>query len=136
MSSMPSTLLQNAGPRRVPKLQLLPREESTRREAGQAPRCAAVHSGHARRPVLIAAGSESDRRQMLRDFSASMPASTVFEETGQIAEVLERAPRSSVVILGGELEQLPAPSVMRMLGHRHPDVPVVCLDSLQTTDFA
>jgi hypothetical protein len=34
-----------------------------------------------------------------------------------------------MVILSGELEELPAESVMQMLVHRSPEVPVVCLDA-------
>jgi hypothetical protein len=85
--------------------------------------------------VLIAAGTKHEREQVLRDLAATMPNSTVFVQTSEVSEVLERAPQSSVVILGGELDELPAPSVMRMLGRRHPDVPVVCLDAPQTTEL-
>jgi hypothetical protein len=37
------------------------------------------------------------------------------------------------VILSGELEGIPAQSLMQMLGHRHPEVPVVCIDGVPHT---
>jgi hypothetical protein len=34
-----------------------------------------------------------------------------------------------MVILSGELDEIPPESLMQMLAHRHPSLPVVCLDA-------
>ena len=62
---------------------------------------------------------------------STMPPSTVFEQAGAIWEVLVRAPDSSLVILAGELEEIDGQSLMGMLVHRSPEVPVVCLDAAE-----
>jgi hypothetical protein len=80
------------------------------------------------RPVLLAGGDRSARTAVLSDLAGSMPPSTSFEQAEAIWEVLARAPQSKMVILSGELEGIPAQSLMQMLGHRHPEVPVVCID--------
>jgi hypothetical protein len=79
-------------------------------------------------PILLAGGDHSARTAVLGDLARSMPSSTSFEQASAIWEVLARAPQSKMVILSGELEGIPAQSLMQMLGHRHPEVPVVCID--------
>jgi hypothetical protein len=72
------------------------------------------------------------RAEVLRDLSETMPAGTRFEELGTFWEVLARAPTSRVVILSGELDEVPAESLLHTLGHRHPDLPVVSLEASAT----
>jgi hypothetical protein len=79
-------------------------------------------------PVLIAGEDSAGRAAVLRDMSRTMPPSTTFEEAGAFWEVLVRAPASSMVILSGELDEIPAGSLMQMLARRHPGLPVVSLD--------
>jgi hypothetical protein len=79
-------------------------------------------------PILLAGGEQTARTSVLRDLARSMPPSTSFEQAGAIWEVLARAPQSKLVILSGALEGIPAQALMQMLGHRHPEVPVVCID--------
>jgi hypothetical protein len=57
-----------------------------------------------------------------------MSTATEFEQAGALWEVLARASESSMVILGGELDDVSAESVMQMLAHRHPTLPVVRFD--------
>lgn len=57
-----------------------------------------------------------------------MSTATEFEQAGALWEVLARASESSMVVLGGELDDVPAESVMQMLAHRHPTLPVVRFD--------
>jgi hypothetical protein len=52
-----------------------------------------------------------------------------FAEADAFSEVLVRAPSSGMVILSGELEDVPAESFMRMLAHRNPGLPVVSIDA-------
>jgi hypothetical protein len=78
---------------------------------------------------LLIAGADPLRRAQLRDeLTRSMSESTIFEEATTFAEVLERAPASRMVILGGALDDIPARSMMRILGNRHPTLPVVNLE--------
>jgi hypothetical protein len=120
----------------APKLRLLPkggtatRRAGTRRSALRLLGSAGATSAAApqTRPVLLAGGEQSARTAMLGDLSKSMPPSTSFEQASAIWEVLARAPQSKMVILSGALEGIPAQELMQMLGHRHPEVPVVCID--------
>ncbi len=79
-------------------------------------------------PVLIAGGDPAGRAAVLRDLAKTMPPDTVFAEADAFWEVLVQASTSSMVILSGELDELPAESLMKMLAHRHPALPVVSLD--------
>jgi hypothetical protein len=79
--------------------------------------------------VLVAGRSASRRAEVLADVSATMPPSTEFEQATAFWEVLVRAPATSMVILAGELDELPAESVLGMLAHRHPSLPVVSLEA-------
>lgn len=107
-------------PRRSPK----PRSPLRLLGASSAPGAAASQG----QPILLAGGDQSVRTSVLRDLARSMPPSTSFEQAGAIWEVLARAPQSKLVILSGALEGIPAQALMQMLGHRHPEVPVVCID--------
>jgi hypothetical protein len=57
-----------------------------------------------------------------------MSTGTQFEEAGTFWEVLERAPWSRMVILSGDLDELPGESLLHSLAHRHPDLPVVSFE--------
>lgn len=121
----------------APKLRLMPiggsavtRRPRKRRSALRllgAP-SASVTSASQAQPILLAGGDQSARTSVLRDLTRSMPSSTSFEQASAIWEVLARAPQSKLVILSGALEGIPAQALMQMLGHRHPEVPVVCID--------
>jgi hypothetical protein len=78
-------------------------------------------------PILVAAADPEERAAVLRNLSATLPADTQFEEASGVSEVLEQAPSSGVVMLAGELGEVSAESLMRLLGHRHPSLPVVAL---------
>ena len=118
----------------APTLRLLPREDGTMQPTSRRLRLLGADraggSTPRERPVLLAGGAQSARTAVLSELADSMPPSTSFEQAGAIWEVLARAPQSKMVILSGELEGIPAQSLMQMLGHRHPEVPVVCLDEL------
>jgi hypothetical protein len=79
-------------------------------------------------PVLLA-GADARRRAVLRaEFGATLPSRTRFSEADDISEVLERARSSRMVILAGDLEDVDAESLMRLLGRRHPRLPVICVE--------
>lgn len=80
------------------------------------------------KPILLAGGDCGARDAVQRDLAKTMPSSTVFEQAGALWEVLVRAPEASMLILSGELDDIPAASLLEMLAHRHPSLPVVSLD--------
>jgi hypothetical protein len=141
MSVMTSIALHTTGLLEPPKLRLLPKGGRSAQRAGtrRGPLRLLGSPGRQARPVaqdhpvLLAGGEQSDRTAVLSDLAGSMPSSTSFEQAGAIWEVLARAPQSKMVILSGALEGIPAQSLMQMLGHRHPEVPVVCIDGTSHT---
>src|ERR1700760_4937031 len=134
---MTTAAVHTTGVFEAPKLRLLPKVGSAvarrprkRRSAlrllgAPSARVAPATQGQ---PILLAGGDQSARASVLRDLARSMPASASFEQASAIWEVLARAPQSKLVILSGSLEGIPAQALMQMLGHRHPEVPVVCID--------
>jgi hypothetical protein len=79
---------------------------------------------------ILLAGSDGRRRALLRDeLTQTLAASTVFEEADAVCEVLEHAPGSRMAIITGDLDDAPAESLMHMLAHRHPALPVLIVDS-------
>jgi len=78
---------------------------------------------------ILLAGSDAGRRAALLDeLTQTLPASTVFEEADAVCEVLEHAPGSRMAIIAGDLDDAPADSLMHMLAHRHPELPVLIVD--------
>jgi hypothetical protein len=77
--------------------------------------------------ILVAGADPQLRATVLRDLSESLPAETQFGEAGAAWEVLEQAPSSGVVMLAGDLDEVTAESLMHVLGHRYPSLPVVAL---------
>jgi CBS domain-containing protein len=82
------------------------------------------------RSRILLVGADPDRRATLRkELTSTLPPDTLFEEAGEIWEVLEHAPSSGVVMLTGDLQDVSAESLMHLLGNRHPRLPVVALDT-------
>ncbi len=77
--------------------------------------------------ILVAGADPEQRAAVLQDLSEALPPDTQLGEAGAVSEVLEQAPRSSVVMLAGDLGGVSAESLMQMLGNRHPSLPVVAL---------
>ena len=79
---------------------------------------------------VLVAGADARRRATLRaELAQTMPASTVFDEAHAVCEVLGRAPTSRMAVLAGDLDDAPAATVMQMLAHRHPELPVLVVGS-------
>ena len=114
-------------PSSAPRLRLLPKGARMRPLEEHEPTPARASEG--RSPVLIAGRDASKRAQVRRDLDEVMPPGTRFEELGTFWEVLARAPASRMVIVSGEVDELPAESMLHTLGHRHPDLPVVSLET-------
>lgn len=80
-------------------------------------------------PVLLA-GADALRRGVLREeFGTTFPPLTKFAEADDVAGVLERAGASRMVILAGELDDADTESLTRLLGRRHPELPVIRIDA-------
>jgi len=79
-------------------------------------------------PVLVAGPNSAQRAAVVDELTQSMAPSTTFEEAGALWEVLAWASASRMVILSGDLDDVPAESLMHMLGQRHPGLPVVSLE--------
>jgi len=131
MYGMSSVAIQRPGLMRAPKLRLLPKSgSSSARPEAKRPALRLLDGPQpTQQPVLLAGGDADARARVLRDLASSMPSSTTFEQVGAIWELLVRAPECSMVVLSGELDEMPAESLMQMLVHRSPEVPVVCLDA-------
>lgn len=136
MSYMTTVAIQTTALLEGPKLRLLPRKGSRSRpsrnpEASVGHRTLRLFSEPKPevQPVLVAGGDSAGRAAVLRDLAGSMPASTTFEQASAVWEVLVRAPGSSMVILSGELGEVSTESLMQMLAHRNPSLPVVSIDS-------
>jgi hypothetical protein len=121
----------------APRLRLLPKAPAPRRPAeraalrptlGLVPQPASV-AAPAAAPVLIAGRDPARRAQVRQDMCEVMPAGTRFEELSTFWEVLVYAPSARMVVLSGDLEELPAESLLHTLAQRHPDLPVVSLEA-------
>jgi hypothetical protein len=122
----------------APRLRLVARDEDTS-PLHDWPTAAAVEGGpefdvaHDALPtdpsrVLVAGRDPAKRTDVLDSLSEILPLRTLFEQAGTFWEVLARAPASRMVILSGEIDGIPAESLLHMLGHRHPGLPVVSLE--------
>jgi hypothetical protein len=114
--------------RHGPQLRLLRGARGTGRTVGS-PRDEPPTGGPARKRsrILVAGADPKERAAVLRDLSETLPPDTQFGEAGAVSEVLEQAPSSGVVMLAGDLEEVSAESLIRLLGDRHPSLPVVAL---------
>lgn len=112
----------------APRLRLLPKGAGARSEAagGRLGASQAPADG----PLLIAGRDPLRRAEVLHDLSETMPSGTHFEELGALWEVLAWAPASRAVIISGELDDVPAESLLHTLGHRHPGLPVVSVEAV------
>lgn len=87
------------------------------------PTLSLLHNSH----VLIAGADPIRRAALLDELSRSMPSDTPFTEASAISEVLERASDSRMVVLSGDLDDASAETLVRLLGHRHPRLPIVSI---------
>lgn len=135
MSYMTTLAIQMSAPSEGPKLRLLPKTGSRQRRQGsfdlasQQTREATPERAGAPRSILLAGGDANDRAAVLRDLRRTMPGGTTFRQAGALWEMLARAAESSMVVLSGELDEVSAESLMHMLAHRNPALPVVSVDA-------
>jgi CheY-like chemotaxis protein len=85
---------------------------------------------HRQRPdsQVLVAGADADRRgRMLDELRSLLPADTEFVEAGETWEVIARAADSSMVVLAGDMGEISAAALLRMLARRHPELPVLAV---------
>jgi hypothetical protein len=80
-------------------------------------------------PVLVAGSDATRRDAMIDELAQTMAPGTRFTHAAASWEVLALAGTSRMVIVSGGLEDLGSASLMRMLSHRYPALPVVSLDA-------
>jgi hypothetical protein len=122
-------------PRRArPRLRLLRDDCATGAEKSSCTKTAALtHEASTPedlRSVLVAGADSSARSRMLAQLRDMLPIGTRFAEAGETWEVVARASESRMVVLTGDLGDLTAPGLMRVLSRRHPLLPVVALRSV------
>jgi hypothetical protein len=77
--------------------------------------------------VLVAGADASSRSRMLGQLRNLLPASTRFLEARETWEMLARASSSRMVVLTDDLGDVSTESLVRMLGRRHPTLPVLAV---------
>jgi hypothetical protein len=120
-----------------PTLRLLPKTGSHRRRRDHlrvvpTSECVATvdpGQGESSRSILLAGGDADQRAAVLHDLRLAMPGGTVFRQVGALWEMLACAADSSMVVLSGDLEDVSAESLMQMLAHRNPALPVVSVNA-------
>jgi hypothetical protein len=132
MYAMQTATMQSTALMQAPKLRLTSKRGRSAKRACDAnsPQLRLLgDSAPSEKPILLAGGDRAARDAVQRDLAQTMPPSAAFEQAGAIWEMLVRAPDVSMVILSGELDEIPAESLMEMLAHRHPSLPVVSIDA-------
>jgi len=87
---------------------------------GAAPTGPAAH-------VLVAGADANRRSSMLDDLHGLLPAGTRFLEAHETWEVIAHAATSRMVVLAGDLGDVSAESLVKVLGRRHPTLPVLAV---------
>jgi hypothetical protein len=77
--------------------------------------------------ILLAGADEHARATLRAELATTLPSRTRWVEADDVAGVLERAAHSRMAILAGDLDDVDAESLMRLLGRRHPELPVICV---------
>jgi hypothetical protein len=135
MSYMTTLAIHRGATFEGPKLRLLPKRGSLHRRPESFASAARPTDQATRdrapgpRSILLAGGDAGDREAVLSDLRRTMPGGTTFKQAGALWEVLAQASESSMVVLSGELDEVPAESLMHMLAHRNPALPVVSVDA-------
>lgn len=120
---MNSTVTTHPGRRSRPRLRVLrdDQEPEPRREG----KPQALESST--RTVLVAGAQPTARAKMLRQLRELLPDGTPFVEACETWEVVAQASSSRLVVLTGDLGDLSARGLMRVLSRRHPLLPVIAV---------
>lgn len=86
--------------------------------------------------VLVAGADTQARKRMLDELRDLLPSGTRFAQASETWEVIAGAPASSMVVLAGDLRDIPGGALMRLLGRRHPALPVLAVAEMTPTQTA
>lgn len=103
-------------------------EAAPRRAAAEAAAEPPLASTAADAPVLVVGDDASQRSATISELGQTMQPGTTFAHASALWEVLVLAASCRMVILSGDLIDVPGPSLMRILSHRYPTLPIVALD--------
>jgi hypothetical protein len=90
-------------------------------------------AGTSSAPVLLAGIDAEGRSAMLGELRNLLPAGTGFVEVSETWELLTRAEGSQMVVLTDDLGDLSSASLVRLLGRRHPGLPVLAVEGRVAT---
>ncbi len=113
--------------RRDLRLQRCPAREQADGQPATWPGRTAAGEPQAGPPVLLAGSDPRGRAAVRAELKAALKRRTTFAEADFLAQVLERAPASRMVVLAGDLSDSSAESLIRLLSQRHPLLPVISL---------
>lgn len=77
--------------------------------------------------MLVVGWDETGRSRMLEELRGLLPTSTRFLEACETWQVLARAAGSRMVVLTDDLGDVSAESLVKLLGRRHPTLPVLAV---------
>ncbi len=77
--------------------------------------------------MVVADGDAPRRAALLDELTQRMPERTSFVEASTVAQVLELARDSRMVVIGGDVQGASASSLARILSRRYPRLHVVDL---------
>jgi UDP-N-acetyl-D-mannosaminuronic acid transferase (WecB/TagA/CpsF family) len=140
MSQTPTT---DPGRRSRPRLRLLPDDSGSRHDGSTPTSRGGIERARAQRTgrraalaataeteqatVLIVGAQPGARAKMQRQLHELLPAGTPFVQASETWEVVARASSSRLVVLTGDLCDLSARGLMRVLSRRHPLLPVIAV---------
>ncbi len=113
-----------------PRLRLVREADARRSKPSRLEReRAAMRSAACEEPgdVLVAGADASTRARMLLELRNLLPESTHFAEARETWELLARATGSRMVVLTDDLGDISTDSLVRLLGRRHPALPVLAV---------
>lgn len=77
--------------------------------------------------VLVVGDDPERRAQMLSELRGLLPDGTPFEEAAETWQTIARAAGTRMVVLTGDLGDISAQGLMRVLSRRYPLLPVIAL---------
>jgi hypothetical protein len=123
-ATIPSTAYPQA-----PTLRLLPKTGRSSTCSGRGQLRVLSGPPPSERPVLVAGSDAGACAAMQQEIARTMPPHTHFATADAIWELLVRAADACMVVLSGEIEEMPSEAILQMLAHKHPGLPVVSVDA-------
>jgi hypothetical protein len=116
-----------------PQLRLL--DSSGRQGTDDRPMGSLRPSKSSRRCILLAGADAKRRKSLRKELAVTLPAGTKFLEAEESWQLLQQAPASRMVMLTGDLSDISSDALTRLLGYRHPTLPVLTLNEGQLSNM-